>query len=122
MDVVFHTAALATHWSPREAYWRTNGEGLRNLLGAMERAGTERIIHFSTYLVYGRRTGIRTEAEPCERTGDGYIDSKIAAEELIRRDAEERGIVGRSFVRRTFMGRMTATGCRSSRGTLLGGG
>jgi nucleoside-diphosphate-sugar epimerase len=93
MDVVFHTAALATHWSPREAYWRTNVEGLRNLAGAMEHAGAARLIHFSTYLVYGRRIGVRTEADPCECTGDSYIDSKIAAEELLRREAGERGIV-----------------------------
>jgi nucleoside-diphosphate-sugar epimerase len=93
MDVVFHTAALATHWSPREAYWRTNVEGLRHLLGAMEHAGAARLIHFSTYLVYGRRTGVRTEADPCRGTGDGYVDSKVAAEELVRREAGDRGIV-----------------------------
>jgi nucleoside-diphosphate-sugar epimerase len=93
MDIVFHTAALATHWSPREAYWRTNVDGVRNLLDAMTMAGAGRLIHFSTYLVYGRCTGVRTESLPCDPTGDGYIDSKIAGEQLIRDDAAGRGVV-----------------------------
>jgi nucleoside-diphosphate-sugar epimerase len=59
----------------------------------MESAGVPRLIHFSTYLVYGRRTGVRTEKHPCQAAGDSYIDSKIAAEEVIRREAAPRGIV-----------------------------
>jgi nucleoside-diphosphate-sugar epimerase len=89
---VFHTAALATHWSPRTAYWSSNVEGIGNLLDAMRRAGVPRLIHFSTYLVYGRRTGVRTEGDPCQETGDPYVDSKIAAEEMIRREAAGSGI------------------------------
>jgi len=33
--------------------------------------------------VYGRRRGTVDEGAPCERTGDGYTDTKIAAEQLV---------------------------------------
>jgi nucleoside-diphosphate-sugar epimerase len=92
VDMVFHTAALATHWSPRAEYLLHNVTGTSNLLAAMGSAGVPRIIHFSTYLVYGTRSGTRTEDDPCQTTGDGYIDSKIATEELIKREAGQRGI------------------------------
>jgi nucleoside-diphosphate-sugar epimerase len=91
VELVFHTAALTTHWSTHAEYTKTNVEGARNLLEAMERAGAPRLIHFSTHLVYGRCNGVRTEADPTQITGDGYPDSKIAAEELIRREGARRG-------------------------------
>src|ERR1700745_2808106 len=51
VDVVFHTAALATHWSPWSEYVLHNVAGTENLLAAMESAGVPQLIHFSTYLV-----------------------------------------------------------------------
>jgi nucleoside-diphosphate-sugar epimerase len=92
-DVVLHTAALVNHWAAWDAYWRTNVEGAANLLSAMQAAGVTRLIHFSTYHVYGKRPGVRAEDDPCQNAGDGYVDSKIAAEELIRREADKHGIV-----------------------------
>ena len=92
MDVVFHTAALATHWSPRAEYLLHNLVGTGNLLAAMESAGVPRLIHFSTYLVYGQRSGTRAEDDAVLSTGDSYADSKIKTEELIRQEAEKRGI------------------------------
>jgi nucleoside-diphosphate-sugar epimerase len=92
VDVVFHTAALTNHWLPRSEYFLTNVEGTGNLLAAMESAGVPRLIHFSTYMVYGRQVGVKAEDDPCPTTGDGYVDSKIGTEELIRREAEPRGI------------------------------
>jgi nucleoside-diphosphate-sugar epimerase len=92
VDVVFHTAALANHWSPRCEYLLTNVEGTGNLLAAMESARVPRLIHFSTYMVYGRRAGVGAEDDPCHATGNGYIDSKMGTEELIRREAGRRGV------------------------------
>jgi nucleoside-diphosphate-sugar epimerase len=92
VEAVFHTAALATHWSPRAEYVLHNVTGTGNLLAAMESAGVPRLIHFSTYLVYGRSAGVRSEDDPCQTTGDAYVDSKISTEELIRREAAQRGV------------------------------
>ena len=45
----FHVAALYTFWSPdRDAMWRVNVDGTRNVLEAAQAAGVERIIHTST--------------------------------------------------------------------------
>lgn len=88
VDVVFHTAALATHWSPWSEYVLHNVTGTDNLLTAMKTAGVPRLIHFSTYLVYGCREGIRTEHDACQTTADGYVSSKIRTEELIRESGQ----------------------------------
>ncbi|MXV92241.1 MAG: NAD-dependent epimerase/dehydratase family protein [Chloroflexi bacterium] len=58
-DVVFHVAAKADYWkdSDREALWRINVEGTRNLLAAAQQAGVPRVIFTSSASAIGIRPG-----------------------------------------------------------------
>lgn len=48
VDVVFHVAALAGVWGPREHYWNINVEGTRNMLEAAKSAGVRKFVHTSS--------------------------------------------------------------------------
>lgn len=48
VDVVFHVAALAGVWGPREHYWNINVEGTRNILEAAKAAGVKKFVHTSS--------------------------------------------------------------------------
>ena len=48
VDVVFHVAALAGVWGPREHYWNINVEGTRNMLEAAKNAGVQKFVHTSS--------------------------------------------------------------------------
>lgn len=48
VDVVFHVAALAGVWGPREHYWNINVEGTRNMLEAAKAAGVKKFVHTSS--------------------------------------------------------------------------
>lgn len=55
MDVVFHVAAKAGVWGPRESYHRPNVLGTENVLEGCRTAGVPRLIYTSTpSVVYGR--------------------------------------------------------------------
>lgn len=47
-DAVFHTAALAGIWGPRELYYRTNVTGARNVIEGCRRHGVGKLIYTST--------------------------------------------------------------------------
>ena len=48
VDVVFHVAALAGVWGPREQYLSINVEGTRNMLEAAKSAGVQKFVHTSS--------------------------------------------------------------------------
>ena len=58
-DVVFHVAAKADYWKDddRDALWRVNVEGTRNLLTAAQSAGVRRVIFTSSASTIGIRPG-----------------------------------------------------------------
>lgn len=66
-------------------------EGTRNVLQASLDAGVERVVHVSTIDIYGKGTGELTEAQPPQRSGAEYGDSKIRAEEICH-EFSERGL------------------------------
>ncbi len=67
-DVVFHVAAKADYWkdSDREALWRINVDGTRNVLAAAQKAGVSRIVFTSSASTLGIRPGLELadEASP----------------------------------------------------------
>lgn len=84
-DVVFHLAALIgipySYHAPR-SYLHTNAEGTLNLLEAVRRHGTRRLIHTSTSEVYGSaRYTPMDESHPLQGQSP-YSASKIAADRL----------------------------------------
>lgn len=84
--LVFHVAADYRLWSkdPREMY-RSNVDGVRNMLSAAQSAGVERLIYTSTVGCIGvPNGGIGDETQPCsieEMAGD-YKRSKFMGEQV----------------------------------------
>jgi dihydroflavonol-4-reductase len=93
-EVVFHCAALTSMWrGDREASWRVNVEGTRNVLEAVRRAGAGRLVHTSTVDAFGLpEPGKRVTEETAfnkDRLGldSGYASSKRAAQDLVEEAA-----------------------------------
>ena len=95
-DAVFHVAADYRLWAPEpEQLYRTNVEGTRILLDAVQRAGVPRMVYTSSVATLG----IPTDGSPGAETtavslGDmigHYKRSKFLAEELVR-DYAARGL------------------------------
>lgn len=84
--LVFHVAADYRLWSKdsREMY-RTNVDGVRNMLAAAQSAGVERVVYTSTVGCIGiPEGGVGDETQPCslaQMTGD-YKRSKFMGEQV----------------------------------------
>jgi len=86
-DVVFHVAALAAEWGPREAFQRFNVEGTANVLKAAQAAGVRKFVHVGTEAALCDGTPLLDvdesrplPAHPLPR----YPQSKAEAEKLVR--------------------------------------
>lgn len=94
VDGVFHLAADTSTWSPRDAeQTRVNVEGTRNVVDAALRRGVGRLVHTSSWTVYGLWNGEISEEMPREgRHSDvNYDRSKALAEDEVRAGIE-RGL------------------------------
>jgi nucleoside-diphosphate-sugar epimerase len=86
-DAVFHAAALAAEWGPREAFQRFNVDGTRNVLAAARAAGVPCLVHVGTEAAFCDGTPLvdLDESRPLpERPLARYPQSKNAAERLVR--------------------------------------
>ncbi len=87
-ELVFHVAAKADYWKDddRDALWRVNVEGTRNLLTAAIAAGVGRVVFTSSASTIGIRPGTQSADEtdrfslPPERFWYAY--TKLKAEEV----------------------------------------
>jgi nucleoside-diphosphate-sugar epimerase len=84
VEVVFHCAGLVSEWRPHKVFRETNAHGTANLLRVSRDLGVRRVVAISSLSVYGIKNheGTREDA-PFEKSGDGYSDSKIDAEEVM---------------------------------------
>lgn len=85
-DTVFHVAAKAGVWGPRQEYFATNLDGTANVIEACRRNGVERLVHTSTpSVVFDRRSleGADETTPYAARPLCHYAASKIAAERLV---------------------------------------
>ena len=89
-EAVCHLAARVGDWGPGAEYRRVNVEGTRALLAAARDAGARRFVLVSSVAVHHYR-GLRgaDETAPCDGHINAYCRSKIAAEELVRRESGE---------------------------------
>ena len=86
-DVVFHVAALAAEWGPREAFQRFNVEGTAHAMKAAQAAGVKRFVHVGTEaaLCDGSPLLDVDETRPLPaRPLPRYPQSKAEAEKLVR--------------------------------------
>lgn len=88
-DVVYHLAArqfadAVPKTNRKEWFFEVNVNGTKNILEAMDRANTTRMVFFSTDMTYGiPKTCPVPNTHPQNPLGP-YGQSKVAAEELIR--------------------------------------
>ncbi len=91
VTAVYHCGGLVSDWGKRSAFYNTNIEGTRHVVQAAVSAGVERLVHLSSAAVYGYRSCVAVdEAQPCDSRRIPYIESKIAAEQIVRRAVEEQ--------------------------------
>lgn len=87
-DLVVHTAAIVAEGGDAEAFWRVNVGGTSAVMEAAEAAGTPRVVHLSSVVVYGDGSPAgRTEVEPVRMTGNLYTDTKVSSEHAALRIA-----------------------------------
>ncbi len=87
VDAVIHCAALSTPWGPWHEFRTTNVDGTGHVVGFVRRNGVRRLVHVSSPSVYAAprdRLGIREDQVDEGNRLNGYIRSKIAAEQLLQ--------------------------------------
>jgi nucleoside-diphosphate-sugar epimerase len=93
VDVVFHLAAIHGLWRPRQEYEDVNVRGAENVWRAALAARVERLVHVSSWTVYGMglRGAVREDA-PLRPILDVYAVTKARADEAARRLAATEGL------------------------------
>jgi len=93
-DYVFHCAAMVSDWAPLSDMVRVNVAGTRHLAEAAIACGRlRRFIYLSSMVVFGMQPQRNLdESAPLIHTGDHYNETKIGAEEAVRRLMRERGL------------------------------
>ena len=88
-DAVIHTAAKADYWKDddRDALWRVNVDGTRNVMSAAKAAGVRRVIFTSSASAIGIRPGTK-EADESDAFNLAperfwYAHTKVKAEEVV---------------------------------------
>jgi len=83
-DLVIHTAAIVTNNVARETAWRVNVLGTRRVLEAAKEGGAKRFIHLSSLAAmrFILEDGA-DETAPVMPTGNPYVDTKIAGEQVV---------------------------------------
>jgi len=87
IDVIFHVAARAGMWGPREDFWSINVDGTRRLLDAAKEAGVGRFVYTSSPSAVWSGADEENLSESDCPYPDSYLtvypESKAAAEQLV---------------------------------------
>ena len=83
---VLHSAASLSFQQEGEEPWRTNVDGLKNLLSFCSEHALREFSHISSCYVCGLREGLilETEHDVGQKCGNIYEESKLAGEQLVR--------------------------------------
>jgi nucleoside-diphosphate-sugar epimerase len=87
VDCVFHVAASTSIWSRQnDLQTRINVGGTHNLVEAAVRKGAGRMVHTSSFVVWGFRAETLTEESPRLDNADwiNYVRTKHAAERIVQ--------------------------------------
>jgi nucleoside-diphosphate-sugar epimerase len=85
VDTVFHMAAMQGVWLPIEEYYAVNVTGTENVCRAALVAGVRRIVHVSSWTIYGMARGrVLTENDPAIPWHDPYWITKAQGDLLVQ--------------------------------------
>jgi len=86
VHTVFNLAAAHGLWRPYQLYYDVNVAGTENVCRAALTAGVRRLVHMSTWTIYGFGIGWPvTEDAPLRRVADTYQITKLEADEIVQR-------------------------------------
>lgn len=90
---VFHLAGLMGVWRPMEDYRTVNVIGTKNVCEAALKAGVRRLVHVSSWTVYGMNLGhSATEDLPLRPLNEPYAVTKAEGDQLVQRMIAEEGL------------------------------
>src|SRR6266571_2783510 len=102
---VFHLAAMMGVWRPLDDYREVNVTGTANICRAALSAGVHRLIHISSWTVYGMNLGRpATEDMPLSPLGEPYAMTKAEGEGIVHRMVVRDGLPAVIIRPGTFFG------------------
>ncbi len=130
VDTVFHLAAMQGLWLPIEEYYKVNVAGTENVCRAALQAGARRIVHVSSWTIYGMDRGwpLTEEVTPAPRN-DPYWVTKAQGDLLVQRMIDKDHLPAAIIRPGTIFGvgdrlnfGRTADKVRAGKGPVLGSG
>ena len=130
VDTVFHLAAMQGLWVAIEQYHKVNVTGTENVCRAALKAGVRRIVHVSSWTIYGMDRGwpVTEDAPPAPRN-DPYWITKAQGDVVVRRMIDEDHLPAAIIRPGTIFGvgdrlnfGRTAEKVRAGKGLILGSG
>lgn len=105
VDLVFHLAGLMGFWVPIEEYRAVNVTGAENVCRAAMKAGAQRIVHISSWTVYGMNIGRPAEEDfPLQPFQEPYAITKTEGDVLVQKLIAEEGLPAVILRPGTFFG------------------
>jgi len=130
VDLVFHLAAMMGLWRPMADYRAVNVTGTENVCRAAMAAGVRRLIHISSWTVYGMNVGVpAVEDFAFNPFPEPYAVTKALGDQLVQRLIATAGLPAVIIRPGTFFGpgdrlhfaRMTDR-VREGKGLIVGNG
>lgn len=86
VETIFHLAGVHGLWRPKQEYYSVNVTGTENVCRAALAAGVRRVVHVSTWVVYGMGLGYAVDEEcPLQPIPDTYAITKAEADKVVQR-------------------------------------
>ncbi|HEX6395449.1 MAG TPA: NAD-dependent epimerase/dehydratase family protein [Acidimicrobiales bacterium] len=93
VDTLFHLAALQGQWVPMKEYAEVNVQGTDNVCRAVLASGIRRLVHVSSWTIYGINRGWALEESVKPAPGDDpYWITKAQGDLLVQRWIEEHAL------------------------------
>jgi nucleoside-diphosphate-sugar epimerase len=93
VDSVFHLAGLMGVWRPPNDYYAVNVTGTENVCRAALWAGVNRLVHISSWTVYGMNLGPGVDEQtPLTPLHEPYAYTKAQGDKVVQRLIAEEGL------------------------------
>ena len=105
VDAVLHLAGMMGVWCPLKQYHAVNVTGTENVCRAALTAGAKRVVHVSSWTVYGMALGMPAREDFLMRPfGEPYAITKAAADNAVQRMIVDDGLPAVIIRPGTFFG------------------